>query len=64
MCKYYNPNLIKNQGLFKKNHNIHCDFPTSVTTSSSPGKLNTNKITSPNKNKSSSNISTPSWGSK
>ena len=43
MYKYYNPNLIRNQGLIKKGQNVYCDFPTSVTIYSSFGKQNTNK---------------------
>ena len=54
MYKYYNPNLIRNQGLIKKDQNIHCDFPTKVIIFSPSGKHNTNTITSTNKNKPSS----------
>ena len=64
MYKYYNSNLVQNQGLITKDQNSHYDFPTSVTAYSPSGKLNTNKITSLNKNKTSSNISTPSRGRK
>ena len=32
VCKYYNPNLNRNQGLIKNDQKNHCDFPTSVET--------------------------------
>ena len=28
--KYYNPNLIRNNGLIKKDQQLHCDFQTSI----------------------------------
>ena len=28
--KYYNPNLIRNNGLIKKDQQEHCDFQTSI----------------------------------
>ena len=31
MYEYYNPNLIRNQGLIKYVPKHYCDFPTSVT---------------------------------
>ena len=47
--KYYNRNLIRNQGLIKKDQNIYCDFSTSVTIYSSSSRHNTNELISPNK---------------
>ena len=30
MYKYFNPDLIRNQGLIKNDQKNYCDFPTSV----------------------------------
>ena len=38
--KYYNPNLIRNNGKIKKYQVLHCDFKTSIITCSIVSKNN------------------------